>query len=134
MRQLNILCLMLLVAAFALVGCRQGAPISNPQVSVNQAKTLTQDEVRAAILTACPRTDWVPKEIAPGKIEATLNIRAHSATVTIVYSATSYQIKYKTSHNLRASGGEIHPYYNGWIQNLRENIDIELAATAARKK
>ncbi len=133
MRKLSIIMLMLLVTTFALMGCKKNPPINNPLVGINTSKALTQDEVRLAIITACPRTHWVAKDIKPGEIEATVHVRSHTAVVTISYNAKEYHIKYKSSTNLHAKDGTIHKNYNGWIDNLRRNIDVELAHIANRK-
>ncbi len=133
MRRVSIVVLVLLMATFALVGCKRGAPVSNPQGSVTTVNNLTQKEVRQAIITACPKTRWVPKDIAPGVIEATVQVRSHTAVVTITYDAKKYDIKYKDSVNLRTQDGNIHPNYNKWVSTLRFNIDRELANISATK-
>ncbi len=133
MRKVSIVLLMILMAAFALMGCRKGTPIQNHQASVTTVNDLTEKEVRAAIITACPRYGWAPKDVGPGIVEATLHHRAHTVVVDIHYTPKSYEIKYKSSVNMHTSDGNIHPNYNKWVMNLRRTIDAELASIAARK-
>ncbi len=133
MQRVGIICLMILMAAFALIGCRKGSAVQNPQASITTIKPLSQDDVRAAIITACPKTRWVPKDIGKGHIEAAVRVRSHTAVVDIFYTDKTYEIKYKNSVNLTASDGNIHPSYNKWVNTLRHNIDAELAHISARK-
>ena len=69
------------------------------------------------------------KDAGPGKLNATLLLRTHSAEVEIPYSTKSYSIVYKSSTNLQEGNGKIHRNYNGWIQNLNRGINAQLAAS-----
>jgi hypothetical protein len=120
---------MMLATMLALLACRRSVPIENADVHINTAVNtmLTQQDVRTAIINACPVTGWVARDIADNTLEATLELRSHTAVVDIIYSPTHYKIVYKKSINLEAKNGKIHPNYNSWINNLRKNIDRELA-------
>lgn len=69
---------------------------------------------------------WQMKEMKPGYIFGTLNVRKHVAVVDVNYSVKSYSIRYKDSTELNYDGGKIHPNYNGWIQNLDKAIRAQL--------
>ena len=56
-----------------------------------------------------------------------LQTRGHTVTVEIPYSANGYAVKYRTSTNMNAGGGKIHPNYNRWVDRLFRNISAEIA-------
>ncbi|HEY8049232.1 MAG TPA: hypothetical protein VIE63_08670 [Ramlibacter sp.] len=117
-----------LVGAIALGGCRH-APLQQveqqPVVAAN-GKTLSHDQVHAAILRAGAALGWQMVDEGPDKIVATLHLREHTAVVEIPYSTTTYSIKYRSSVNLDESNGQIHKNYNGWVQNLTKGINTQL--------
>jgi len=118
-----------LVLALVIAGCRT-APITNVDDAVIPTvagKTLTQEQVRSAIIRGGGALGWQMKDEGPDKLVATLLIRTHTAVVDIPYSTTSYSIKYRSSINLDESGGKIHSNYNGWIQNLQKSINTQLS-------
>ena len=111
-----------LIFAISIAGCTS-APILNVNdeaVASPPGKTLTQDQVRDAILRAGSALGWVMKEEKPGLIVGTLNLRQHTAVVDIPYSVKSYSIRYKSSVNLNEANGQIHKNYNGWIRSMTE--------------
>ena len=117
------------IAVVCLAACT-AAPIynvSNAQVTASSGKKLQPSEVRQAIVTAGGALGWRMVDAGPGSLEGTLNLRTHSATVDIPYSATQYGIEFKSGENLKAADGTIHKNYNGWIQNLERGIRTELA-------
>ncbi len=124
------LAIIALVAAMAVVtGCRT-APVYNVEkapVSTTSGK-VSQDDVRNAIMQAGTSLGWVMKEVGPGHIVGTLNLREHMAQVDIPYSAKAYSIQYKNSANLKYDGSVIHSNYNGWVQNLDRAIQSRLVA------
>lgn len=105
------------------------APIRNvteaPVVAVS-GQTLTAADVERAIRRAGAQLGWTMRNVRPGLMEATLVLRAHSATVEIPYSQKSYSIQYKTSTNLQADDNLIHQNYNGWVENLDRGIRVQL--------
>jgi hypothetical protein len=120
-----------LIATAGLAGCTT-APIlnvSNTAVTTASGKSLSQDQVRAAILRAGAALGWQMRDEGPGMMVGTLNLRKHTAVVEIPYSARSYSVKYRSSVNLDEKGGMIHKNYNGWIQNLTRGIDSQLSAS-----
>ncbi len=125
--------LLLGIAVILVAGCRTGpiynvtdaaiTPVSGNEPSLDQ---VTQAIVAAA---AKPTPGWNMRVVEPGHILATLHIRSHTATVDIKYTTKSYTITYNTSANLKynSDGNTIHSNYNGWIQNLNNAINGQLA-------
>jgi len=114
---------------------RQSVPIINHEnvaIERGTARALTADEVKAAILAAAAQGHWDVAESSPGVLKASLNVRnKHTAVVQISYSADKYSIIYRDSTNLnfKAEGsgpGIIHPFYNRWVQDLRDAIRLQL--------
>jgi hypothetical protein len=117
------------VVAVTQTGC-VGVPIQNVKdaaVVTSSGKTLSADQVRAAIIRAGAGLGWQITEEAPGKLVGTLVLRTHTAVVDIFYTATTYSIQYRSSINLDESGGQIHKNYNGWISNLVKGINTQTA-------
>lgn len=120
-----------LIAAAALAGCTT-APIMNVSdtaVATASGKSLSQQDVRGAILRAGAALGWQMRDEGPGMMVGTLNLRKHTAVVEIPYSARSYSVKYRSSVNLDEKDGVIHKNYNGWIQNLTRGINAQLSAS-----
>jgi hypothetical protein len=111
------------------VGCRGSVPVYNvtdaPVAASKPNPSL--DEVGKAIQRAGAALGWQMKETKPGQILGTLNLRKHVAVVDVNYSVKSYSIRYKDSTELDYDGGNIHPNYNGWIQNLDKGIHAQLS-------
>lgn len=118
-----------LVMAVAVAGCATASIMNVDSAAVPGAsgKTLSRDQVRAAILRAGAGLGWQIKDEGPNVLVGTLQLRNHTAMVEIPYSASNYSIKYRASVNLNESGGSIHKNYNGWIQNLTRGINTQLS-------
>jgi len=67
------------------------------------------------------------KDVRPGLIIGTLNVRDHMAQVEIPYDRRTYSIIYRDSHNLDYDGANIHKNYNGWVQRLSASINARLS-------
>ena len=120
----------LVIAAAALGGCASQLPIMNVDAAATTnaaGKTLTNDQVRAAIIRAGAALGWQMKDEGSNKVVGTLILRTHTAVVEIPYNTTSYSIKYRSSINLDEKGGTIHKNYNGWISNLTKGINTQLS-------
>jgi hypothetical protein len=117
------------VLVLLVVGCRGTVPVNDvtgaPVVASKPNPSL--DEVGKAIQRAGAALGWQMKEIKPGYMVGTLSLRKHVAVVDVNYSVKSYSIKYKDSTELNYSDGNIHPNYNGWIQNLDKAIRAQLS-------
>jgi len=120
-----------LVAALLAAGC---APTMLRNVAdapiVSNKEPLSLDDVRVAITRAGAGLGWIMIEQAPGEIIGTLRLRTHEAIVDVTYDTSTYNIQYVDSANLNynESKGTIHKNYNGWVQNLDNAIQRELAA------
>jgi hypothetical protein len=124
------------IAAVAVVAAALAACTAAPIVNVSEApvvtatgKSLSNEQVRNAIVRAGTSLGWQMKEDGPGMLVGTLHLRKHTAVVAIPYSAKSYSVQYRSSENLDEQGGKIHKNYNGWIQNLTRGIDAQLSAS-----
>jgi hypothetical protein len=120
------------VAAASIAACTTMAPIhnvSNAPVTSASGKALTEDQIKGAIIRAGASLGWQMREIAPGRLGASIALRKHTAEIEIPYSTKQYSIVYKSSTNLDEKGGQIHKNYNGWIQNLTRGINAQLSAS-----
>ena len=86
----------------------------------------SKEDVRKAIQRAGATLGWQIRENGPDALIGVLNLRSHSATIDIPYSAKQYSISYKDSKDLNYTGTSIHNNYNGWIQNLEKGIQAQL--------
>ncbi len=115
--------------AVLLAGCTSAAimDINDRSIPQTQAgKTLSMDQIQAAIMKGSIQKGWVPSVVKPGLVEASIQVRTHQAVVSIPYTQTDYDILYKSSQNLDESGGKIHRNYNRWVANLSASIQEEL--------
>jgi len=119
---------LVLSVLIAVVGCRSTPVynVTNQGIVPSGGKPKSLEEVKTAIVEAGKARGWTVRDIAPGHLEAELRLRGHAAVVDIKYSTTSYSITHKDSQNLRYDGTNIHPNYNGWIQNLQRDIEKRL--------
>jgi hypothetical protein len=123
--------IMLLVAALALASLSgyRTAPIRDMNNQPVPPGASAQ-QVGKAILSAGNSLGWSMRQVRLGLIEGTLYIRDHVAKVEIPYSSRSYSIRYASSTNLNydAAKHTIHSNYNGWVQNLDNQIRARLAS------
>ena len=130
MNKILIVVLMLLIA-----GCTSKPVLNLYEVTVpgsTNGKTSSIETVQSAIILAAKRKGWSPRVIKPGLIEASINVRSHSAKVAINYTEASYNIEYLDSHNLKYNGKKIHRNYNNWVVNLSRTIQQELGVNTQR--
>lgn len=79
------------------------------------------------IIDAGTAKKWKMKEIEPGMIRGTLNVRGkHQAVVDVVFNNQQYAINYVSSRNLLSQGARIHKSYNKWVRELEAKINIRL--------
>ena len=120
-----------IVSALILVaaGCRGAVPVYNiTDATVAASKpNPSLDDVGKAVQRAGATLGWQMKQTKPGHMLGTLNLRKHVAVVDVNYSAQSYSVNYKDSTELDYDGQNIHPNYNGWIQNLDKAIKAQLS-------
>ena len=123
--------LAVLAVVLAVAGCN-AVPILNVKdaaVTSATGKVMSNAEVRSAILRAGAALGWQMKDEGSNKLVGTILLRDHSAVVEIPYTSSNYSINYRSSTNLKESGGSIHKNYNGWIQNLTRGINAQLTAS-----
>ncbi|MGB4117588.1 MAG: hypothetical protein WBK51_13695 [Polaromonas sp.] len=120
-----------LAVVLAIAGCN-AVPILNVKdaaVTSASGKAMSNAEVRAAILRAGAALGWQMRDEGSNMLVGTILLRDHTAVIEIPYSPSNYSIKYRSSTNLKESGGNIHKNYNGWIQNLTRGINAQLTAS-----
>jgi len=113
---------------------RTPVPIINHEnlsVATTSGKTLQVDQVKQAIQAAAGAKGWSVAFQADSRLLATLNVRnKHTIVVEIAYATDKYSLQYKDSTNMHfgdLNGSKvIHPYYNKWVQELKDAIRIEL--------
>jgi hypothetical protein len=120
----------------------------NIAVATSSGKPLQVGQVKQAIQTAAAAKGWSIGYQADGKLLATLMVRGkHTIVVEIPYAVDKYSLIYKDSTNMKYApsgkpmdnrdptsmrsgtghtGAVIHPYYNRWVQELKEAIRLEL--------
>jgi len=113
----------------AIVGCGVQPVYNVDEAAIvsSMDKPIKLDDVKKAIIRGGSSLGWQMKEAEPGHIVGTLFLRKHMAQVDITYSTKSYSITYKDSKELNYDGTNIHSNYNGWIQNLQRNIDVQIS-------
>jgi len=127
--KLKAILILLIASVTFVVGCAKPIyNVENAPVTVASNTSYTLDDIKKAIIRAGVGLGWQMKEVRPGQILATLNIRTHMAQVTIDYNLQTYSITYKDSVDLNYDGTNIHSNYNGWIQNLDNAIKGQLSA------
>jgi hypothetical protein len=94
-------------------------------------RSLTLEQVQRAVLRAVSSTrQWVPSSPKPNTVRATYSKGRHSAVIDVVFTETSYSIKYVDSTDLNYSDKDgravIHPVYNKAVTTLRQSIDAAL--------
>ena len=81
--------------------------------------------VTDAITTGAADRRWTPSVVAPGHVEARLQVRSHAAVVDITFDESAYSIRYKDSRNLDYMDGRIHRNYNRWVANLNQMLPAQ---------
>jgi hypothetical protein len=116
---LLVLPLMLMLTAARKAELTDPGPIAIPA-------GLEEKEIVTAIKSSLIARTWTVGKSSPGRIDATLNIRAHRADISITYDQENVRISYVSSENLdyKQKKGKtlIHSNYIGWINNLTADI------------
>jgi len=137
---------------------REPVPIVNHidvPVITTSGRPVSSDQVRDAIIRAAEAQKWeVTRSTNGDPISAKLVVRGkHTVVVWIAYSAERFSIKYQNSINMKyglsqgspskgasymdynspargvAEGTPmIHPFYNDWVKELLQGIQLELKA------
>jgi hypothetical protein len=102
-------------------------------------KGFTAKDMREAIIRGGVEKAWRMTDAGANTVEAAVTVRnRHVVVVTISYTATSFDIKYKNSENMaykpRDDGAfSIHPNYHKWVRTLEDAIHKQLALKQAGK-
>ncbi len=149
---------MLVIVLLSLAAC-QSAMIPMPNL-YNQPinSKLSQDETREAIKSGAISAGWLVDNVSDGRMIATYRIRAHTAIVSIGYSADSYGIFYKNSMHMKVKCGTrpasgrpsvttgqtacpggtvptyIHENYEVWINGHNSTIQAALQSACYTNK
>lgn len=120
----------LCVLLVAIAGCRVEQVMTVENAALNSPASATDDEISKAIRLAGTTLGWQMIQQGPGQIEGTLRLRRHDAVVNVSYDRKAFSIRYKNSSNLNysASEGTIHSNYNGWVTNLKNAIQANVAS------
>jgi hypothetical protein len=134
-----------------LTGCSSMIPLNGIDGSGTIERSLTQEQIKQAIEEGAERVGWRTKDVGNDKILALYQIRVHTVSVEITYSDTSYDIRYKSSgqmkvfcseadkqaaRNIKVTGEEacpgfadplyIHGNYAKWVNTLKQSIENSL--------
>lgn len=129
--------LALLVSLTALQAAAQRMPVpiinyENVPVTSPSGEPLTAAQVKQAIRSGAAAKKWALEEQGPGRMLATLKVNGkHTVMTQINYAADQFSMVYSDSINMKYSPGadgkgEIHPFYNRWVQDLKEAIRTSL--------
>lgn len=130
-----LLALMVSFTALQVAAQRTPIPIVNHEdVAIANADgpRPTQAQVKQAIRSAATAKQWEVADQGPGRMLATLHVRGkHTVVTEISYSPEKFSVVYKDSTNMKYSPGPdgrgvIHPFYNRWVQDLKEAIRTSL--------
>jgi hypothetical protein len=110
---------------------RWAVPLLNPG-SASWGCDLSMSEVKKGISTGLIVKNWTPSNEQTGYTQGKIVVRGkHTLVVDINYTKSSFEIKYKSSNNLKhtvSSEGveKIHPNANSWMDNLKNAITTVL--------
>ena len=110
---------------------RAAKPLLNPGPT-EWGCTLSMSEVEKGIDTGLLLKEWRPSDKKTGYTQGNITVRGkHTLVVDINYTENAFEIKYKSSDNLKHSitseGVEkIHPNANSWMSNLNHAITTVL--------
>ncbi|HKZ72981.1 MAG TPA: hypothetical protein VJ011_02890 [Steroidobacteraceae bacterium] len=114
-----------------------GAKLADPD-PIAVPSGLSAKDVSKAIRSSIVQRGWAITKDAGGQIDATLNVRTHTARVAIGYDARNVRIRYVDSSNLdyeeKQGGRLIHRNYLRWIQNMVADISRSMQAAAIEKE
>ena len=122
----------LLLALISFLGistahARAAKPLLNPG-PMTWGCSLSMSDVDKGIDTGLIIKEWNPSDKKTGYTQGNIIVRGkHTLVVDINYTESSFEIKYKSSDNLKhsinsAGVEEIHPNANSWMNNLNHAI------------
>lgn len=120
----------LLLSAASVSFAARDADLETPApITIPQGKTVK--DVKEAISLGATARNWTTKELAPGIVEVSTNVRnKHQLAVELKYDAKQIGLTYKSSGNLDYSEVDgkvkIHKNANSWMKNLMGDINTFL--------
>jgi hypothetical protein len=100
----------------------------NHTVAITANTTFSASDMRSALIRGAAQHKWVMRDIEPGLMEATLNLRKHQLVLHISYTANNYSLKYVSSVELLDNRNRIHDAYVRWCNNLIQAADVQAGA------
>ena len=89
------------------------------------------DRIQSLIIEGGQVRGWRFKPQGPGHLIAVQVQPKYSAEVDVLFSQTSYSVRYRSSTGMRAKpDGTVHQHYNFWIRNLTADIDSRFATAS----
>ncbi|WPC05579.1 hypothetical protein SBP02_02135 [Pseudomonas benzenivorans] len=122
-----------LLLGLALLGIAACAtkPVENIQQTAPASSVRGASEMQKAILGALNERGWLVQQTSDAQILAEINVRGrHHAEIAIPYSASQFEIQYRSSRGLDYKSGKIHRNYNKWVNILRDDILRNLQASS----
>ena len=115
------------IAIAAFCGCLSTSSGGGEEImSIEDCKvtlsgTRTMKEV---VVAAAHGKMWMPEERGDNTVRCTLDVRGHQVVVDVVFTDTSFSIRYISSQNMDydAATRRINRKYNQWVRNLRREI------------
>jgi len=106
---------------------RRAVPLTNPGTA-SWGCDLSMSEVKKGINTGLLVKNWTASNEKMGYTQGKIIVRGkHTMVVDINYTKSSFDIKYKSSDNLKykvddAGVEKIHPNANSWMGNLKSAL------------
>ncbi|HEC27552.1 MAG TPA: hypothetical protein ENI67_09130 [Gammaproteobacteria bacterium] len=126
--------LLVVLGSFSVVNtanARWAVPLLNPGPT-SWGCDLSMSAVKKGINTGLIAKNWIPSNEQTGYTQGKIVVRGkHTLVVDIDYTKSSFDIKYKSSKNLKhsidsAGVEKIHPNANSWMDNLKNAITTVL--------
>jgi len=107
--------------------------LENNPIQTSDGNALSLDSIAQRIRDAgaAQKYPWVASGTEPGKLQLATVVRGkHTVAVDVTFEVKAYSIRYASSINMNyktQDGRElIHPFYNQWVQQLKQGIDMAL--------
>lgn len=126
MKKNTYLMMFIMFAVVLLGGCRTSPILNIDNEAIAIKGNYSLSDVKKAIVRAGASLGWQMHPKESGRIIGVLYLRDHMAKIDIMYDKSKYSIHYLDSKNLKYDGHNIHSNYNGWIQRLNQNIQVQL--------
>ncbi|WP_331344367.1 hypothetical protein [Cellvibrio sp. UBA7661] len=112
----------------------QAAPLLVNPDPIAVPAGITEVQITSDIKRALVSRGWVVSGESKGKIDATLNIRSHSARIAIYHDLKQVRIEYVSSENLKYKEKDgkryIHRNYLSWVNNVAGDISKNMQLSA----